>query len=182
MKDTKGSASYQPADSKRQAGSLRHPADRRERAYAFALPRLIVRLTGRTARRAELSRWEAYGTGILVFGVSCVFAARLLLPLVRLGPLQLLALLLLPFGMWVAFLILYFIIAQLAAVLRRLGLYAAVTNNPLQHAVIMSLTTLIALAFLRDECDWVKLLGAFWLALLILNLTSVLVEKLRHEP
>ena len=52
----------------------------REIGYAFALPRLIARLGGRRARRAEFSRWEAYGMGILVFGVSCVFVARTLLP------------------------------------------------------------------------------------------------------
>ena len=51
-------------------------ASGREIGYAFALPRLIARLGGRHARRAEFSRWEAYGLGILVFGISCVFVAR----------------------------------------------------------------------------------------------------------
>lgn len=150
--------------------------------YAFALPRVVARRGGRNVRQAEFSRWEAYGLGILVFGMSCVFVARLFLPFVRPALLQVLVLFLLPFAIWVAFLILYYLNFLTIGVLRRLGLYAALTNNPLQHAVIMALITGIALHFLHDECTWVKSLGIFWLGLLFLNLLSILIEKLRHEP
>lgn len=159
---------------------MNHPATA-QIGYAFALPRLVSRLAGRKARRAEFSPGEAYGIGVLVFGMSCVFAARLLFPFVRPGVLQALFLCFLPFAIWVAFLILYYLNFLAVGGLRRLGLYSAITNNPFQHLVIMSLTTLIALYFLRDECDWVKSLGVFWLALLALNLLSIFVEKLRHE-
>ena len=150
--------------------------------YAFALPRLAARLAGRKVRRAEFSCWEAYGFGILVFGISCVFGARQFLPFVRPVALQVLVLFLIPFAIWVAFLILYYLNSLVIAPLRRLGLYSAITNNPFQHVVIMALTTGIAFHFLRDECDWVKSLGVFWLGLLFLNLLSILVEKLRREP
>ncbi len=150
--------------------------------YAFALSRLVARLAGREARRAELCRWEAYGLGILVFGMSCVGAARLVLPLVRPGLLQGLVLLLLPFAVWLVFLPLYFINARLAALLRRLGLHTGPTNNPVQHFVFMTLTTVLALIFLRDECDWIKALGIFWLALLACNLLAIVILKFRHEP
>ncbi len=150
--------------------------------YAFALPRLVARLAGREARRAELCRWEAYGFGILVFGMSCVFAARLLLPFVRPGLLQGLVLLLVPFAVWLAFLPLYFVNARVAALLRRLGLYSAPTNNSLQHFAFMALTSGIALLFLRDECDWIKSLGVFWLGLLFCNLLAIVILKFRHEP
>ena len=152
-----------------------------ELGYAFALPRLAARFGRRPVRRAELSRWEAYGTGILVFGISCVFAGRAILPLVRPLALQLLALLLLPFAIWIAFLLVYFVNAQIVALLRRLGLYSAPTNNSLQHFVIISGITLLAALLLRDECDWVKSLGVFWLGLVSLNLLSILILRLRHE-
>jgi cation transport ATPase len=132
-------------------------------------------------RRAELSRWEAYGLGILVFGISCVFVAREILPLVRPRVLQWLFVLFLPFAMWLAFLLLYYCTALAIAPFRRWGFYAAATNNPFQHVVIMSLTTLLATLLLRDECYWLKSLGVFWLALLGLNILSVFVEKLRDE-
>ncbi len=178
----KGSASFQLAARKPQAGSLRHQSGGRERGYAFALPRLIARLAGRPARRAEFSRWEAYGLGILVFGISCVFAGRMILPLVRPGVLQGLVLFLLPFAVWIAYLLLYFVNARIVALLRKLGLYAAPTNNPFQHSVIMAGTTLFALLFLRDECNGVKSLGVFWLGLLSCNLLAIVILKLRHEP
>nr|MBA3544531.1 hypothetical protein [Chthoniobacterales bacterium] len=87
--------------------------------YAFALPRLGARLIGRKPRRAEFSAWEAYGLGILVFGISCVPATRALLPLVRPVVLQGLVLFLVPVVMWVAFLFLYYVNALIVAGLRR---------------------------------------------------------------
>jgi len=98
-------------------------------------------------RRAEFSGAEAYGVGILVFGISCVWAERALLPLVRALPLRLFFLILLPVGIWLAFLILYYLVSLVIALCRRLGLYAALTNNPCQHVAIMSLTTLSACSF-----------------------------------
>ena len=150
--------------------------------YAFALPRMLARALGRHPRRAEFSRWEAYGLGILVFGMSGVFAARLALPLVRPGFLTVVVLFLLPFALWLAFLLLYFVNAQVIALFRRLGLYEAPTNNPFQHFVIMTWTTGLALLFLRDENGWLKSLGIFWFALLLSNLCAILILRSRHEP
>ncbi|MGI8889553.1 MAG: hypothetical protein ACR2G0_02065 [Chthoniobacterales bacterium] len=153
----------------------------RELGYAFALPRLIARLDGRSVCRAEFSRWEAYGLGILVFGISCVFVERLLWVFVRPIPWRLLLLSLLPFAMWFVFLLLYYVNALVIGGLRRLGLYRATTNNPFQHLVIMTLTTALALWFLREEASWVRCLGMFWLTLLALNLLALAILKFRHE-
>ncbi len=152
-----------------------------QEGYAFALPRLAARLAGRKVRRAELCRWEAYGMGILVFGIACVFAGRVLLPFVRHGPGQLLALLLLPFAMWIVFLVVYFINARLAALLRWFGLYSARTNNSLQHFVIILVITFLSFLLVRDGNEWVRSLGVFWLGLVSLNLLSLLVLRLLHE-
>jgi hypothetical protein len=152
-----------------------------EIGYAFALPRLVARLAGRKPRQAELSGMEAYGLGILVFGISCVFVARALLPVVRPFALYALVLFALPFAIWIGFLLLYYLNSLVIGLFRKLGLFSAVTNNPFQHVIIMSLTTGIACFFLRDECDWVKWLGIFWLGLLCLNALSILIEKLFDE-
>lgn len=158
-------------------------SDRRrsERGYAFALPRVVARMAGHQVRRAELSAVEAYGVCILVFGISCVSAGRALLPLVRPVSLRLFCLVLLPVGIWAAFLLLYYLVSLLIGLCRRLGLYAAVTNNPFQHVVIISLTSLLALLLVRDECAWVKSLGIFWLCLLALNLLAVMGLKLLRQ-
>lgn len=153
----------------------------REIGYAFALPRLIALLGGRRARRAEFSRWEAYGLGILVFGISCVFVAHTLLSVVRPAFARFLLLPLLPFAIWAAFLLLYYVNSLLTAFLRRIGLYSAETNNPFQHFVIMSLTTLLALLLVWEESAWMKSLGLLWLGLLFLNLISILLLRFLHE-
>ena len=146
-----------------------------ELGYAFALPRLVARLAGRKVRRAEFSRLEAYGVCLLVFGISNLFVARALLPLLGSLVLQWLVVFLLPFAMWAAFLLLYYLVSLVIAVFRRLGFYRATTNNSFQHIVIMTLTTLLALALVRDECDGVKSLGFLWLGLLALNLLAIAI-------
>ncbi len=77
-----------------------------------------------------------------------------------------------------AFLLLYYVNSLMIALLRRLGLYSAMTNNPFQHFVIMSLTTLLALLLVRDESGWMRSLGIFWLGLLFLNLISILLLQI----
>ena len=150
--------------------------------YAFALSRLVARLVGRKPRRAEFSGAEAYGLGFLVFGISGILVGRALLPIVRPGALYLVVLFVLPFAVWLAFLLLYYLNSLVIILCRRLGLYSAVTNNPFQHILIMSFTSLIALHFLREEHGWVKSLGVFWLGLLSLNLIAIFLEKCLDEP
>ena len=153
----------------------------RERGYAFSLPLLLARLSGEPVRRAELCRWEAYGFGALVFGLACLFIGQILLPFVRPGFLRLLAIALLPFATWIAFLLLYYVNALTAGALRRLGLYRAPTNNSWQHIIIMTLTTLFALWLARQESTFLCSLGWLWLGLLGLNLLALSILKLRHE-
>ena len=128
----------------------------REVGYAFALPRSggaacrSAKRAGRNSAARKLTAWVS-----LVFGISCVFVARALLPLVRPLALQLLVLFFLPFAIWAAYLLLHYVNSLLAALLRKLGIYTAVTNNPLQHVIIMSLTTVLAVILVarRNRLD-----------------------------
>lgn len=149
------------------------------RGYAFALPRAFARLRGEPVKRAELSRWEAYGLGILVFGIGCLFFARCLGLFVRPNLFSILALLLLPFVVWIVYLLQVYLVALLIRIFRRLGLYRSPTNNPFQHFVVMLLTTLEALYFLAQNSFWLRSLGGFWLALLASNLLAKSWENLR---
>jgi hypothetical protein len=153
----------------------------REIGYAFALPRLVARLGGRKVRRAELSRGEAYGVGLLVFGIGCVFAARAILPVVRPLPWQLVIALFMPFAIWIAFLLLYFVNWLIVAFLRRLDLYSGRTNNSFQHFVIISLITFLAFRLAQDESGWLKSLGIFWLGLVGANLFSIVILRILRE-
>ncbi len=146
--------------------------------YWFALPRLLARCSGREVPRAQWSRWEAYGLGWLVFGVSCVSLGHALFAFVRLWPWRLLILLAIPFAVWIGCLIFYFVNWLLARLLRRLGLFAARTNNPLQSFMIISFVTLLAASLARGENGWLRSLGIFWCALVILNFLAAVVLKL----
>lgn len=149
--------------------------------HAFALSRLVARCRGRKPRRAEFSAAEAYGLGLLVYAMACVFAGRALLSFVRPPVFYLVVLLILPFAIWIVSLLLYYFTSLVIALFRRYRLYSAVTNNPFQHVVIMSLVSLIALHFVFEDPVWVKSLGLFWLGLVSLNLLSILVEKFLRE-
>jgi hypothetical protein len=155
--------------------------DPRPLGYAFALSRLIARSTGRRPGRAEFSAAEAYGLGLLVYAMTFVFVARALLSFVRPAAIYLIALVILPFAIWIASLLVYYINSLVIAWFRRRGWYSAVTNNPFQHVVIMSLISLIALHFVLEGPVWVISLGVFWLGLVSLNLLSTFVEKFLHE-
>ncbi|CAN5481214.1 hypothetical protein BH20VER3_BH20VER3_21310 [soil metagenome] len=152
-----------------------------EVGYKFALPRLIARIGGRPVPRSELCRWEIYGLGFLVFGLNGIFAGRAFLPLVRSFPARILFLCLLPFALWIAFLLLYYVDALVVAGLRRLGLYHAITNKPFQSLVIMVLTTGLAAILIRDETGWMRSLGALWCGLLLLNLLAFVTLKILGE-
>lgn len=151
-----------------------------QRGYILALPRLFARLAGGSARRAEWSAWEVYGFGVFVFAMACLAAGHALFGFVRPGPGRWLGLLLLPLVVWIAFLLLYYVNSLLARLLRRLGLYSARTNNPLQHFIIISLMTLLA-GWMLEEGGWLSSLGILWLALLALNLLALLFLKILDE-
>ncbi|HEY2801684.1 MAG TPA: hypothetical protein VGI85_13910 [Chthoniobacterales bacterium] len=149
----------------------------KSRGYLFALPRLLARLAGYEVCRAELSAWEVYGFGVFVFTMACVVAGWAIWPFVRPG-----FVILLPIAVWVAFLLLYYVNFLLAQLLRRLGFYTAVTNNPLQHFVIMALMTLLAAWLIVAGNPWLRSLGVFWCALVALNLLALALLKILHAP
>ncbi len=152
-----------------------------EPGYAYALPRLLARLTGPPVRRAELCRWELYGLGLLVLAIWLVFGGHLFCLFVRPLPLRLLWLLVLPVVAWIAFLLLAYVNALVLRVLRRLGLYHEITNKPFQSLVLLALTTVVATLLLREESTLMCSLGTLWLGLLLLNLAAGVLLRILGE-
>ncbi len=142
------------------------------RGYLFALPRLLARLAGYEVHRAELNAWEVYSFGVFVFAMACIVAGWAIWPFVWPG-----FFILLPMAVWVAFLLLFYVNFLLAQLLRRLGLYTAVTNNPLQHFLIMTLMTLLAAWLILAGNAWVRSLGIFWVGLVALNWIAAVLLK-----
>jgi Predicted nucleoside-diphosphate sugar epimerases len=146
--------------------------------FAFALSRLLARLSGRKVCRAQWSGLEAYGVCLLVFGISCVSAGRVLPLVVRPGILRVALFAALPVILWGGFLLLYYVLSLVIHLFRRLGLYSAATNAPLQQLFFASLTTILSFFLLRSGSGWLQSLGILWLGLLALNLISIVVERL----
>jgi hypothetical protein len=153
-----------------------------ERGFWFALPRLLARLTGRKVRRAQWSAVEAYGLGWLVFLFPCVFFWREQLAVVRPIFWQIVLFVLIPLAVWIGWLLLYFFVWLLAGLLRQLGLFSRLTNNPLQSFFIILIVSVLALLFLRDEQFWLRSLGMFWLGLVALNFCAEVILRCSHEP
>lgn len=119
--------------------------------------------------------------GVLVFGLSCVFTGRWLFAVVRPFSARFLLLLTLPFAIWIAWLALFYLISLLLKLLRKTGACSQISNHDFQHAIITCLITLIAVILLRDASDWMRSLGAFWLALVMLNLISAVALRFLDE-
>jgi hypothetical protein len=152
-----------------------------EVGFWFALPRLLARGAGKKTRRTEWSAVEAYGLGWLVFLFPCIFLWHEQAALARPIGWKIIAFLLTPLLVWIGWLILYLFVWLLAAILRRFRLFSGPSNNPLQSFFILLTVSLFALRFLRDEQLWLRSLGGFWLALLLLNWMAEIILRLSHE-
>lgn len=146
--------------------------------FAFALSRLVARLGDRGVCRAEWSGLETHGVCLLVFGISYICAARLVPLFVRPVALQVMIFVVLPILLWVVFLLLFYLVSLAIKPFRRLGLYRAATNEPVQHLFFVFLTTLLSLSLLGSETVWLQSLGSLWLTLFGLNLIAIAIEKL----
>jgi len=122
--------------------------------FAFALTRLSARLSGRQVRRAEWSGLETNAVGLFVFGISLACAARVIPLFVRPIALQVVICTMLPVLLWIVYLLLYYLISLGIRICRRLGLYSAATNNPIQHLFFVLLTTLLSLSLVRSGTVW----------------------------
>ena len=152
-----------------------------KRGYDFALPRVVAKLFGARPRRAPWSRGEAYGFGSIVYGMALVFCARQLLMFVSPTPVGVAILAILPVAVWGGFLLLYYLVSLLIALCRRLHLFSG-SNDRFQHYIIMFLTSLIALYFLRDPLGWISGSGTLWFLLLGTNVFCIFFERLLDEP
>ncbi len=150
-----------------------------ESGYWFALPRLCARLAGQKVRRAEWSRWEAYGLGWLVFAIGCVFLGHALSRSLGRGPGGCFACCYAARDLGRLSAALFRELAARRACSAGSGFIPRRTNNPLQSFILIALITLLAALLVRDEIGWLHSLGIFWLALVGLNLSRAeLLERI----
>lgn len=149
------------------------------RGNYFALPRFIRKLRGGNAARSEGNWLEAYVLGAVVYLISYLFVANLLLP--RLNWWQTaIALPLLVFALWISWLIVLYLNSLIAKVCEKIGLCADLPRRRVQSVLMGILTTMFA-AQLLTAGPWLRAIGALWIAALGLNLAAALLLALFHD-
>ena len=159
---------------------MREPDEPQPRYY-FALPRLVARLGGGSARRSEQNGLEAAVAGTLVHAVTYLFAVRLLIghrstfeQVLLLLPVALLVL-----ASWS---VIIYANALLIRGVRAAGVLRGAPDRHLQSACIAAATTLFAWQLIAAG-SWMRLLGLAWMMALVLNLAAAAVLALMHaEP
>ena len=149
------------------------------RGNYFALPRLIRKLSGGDATRSESNWLEAVSMGSVVYLISYLFTANLLLPKLRWWETAIVLPLLL-FGLWIGWLIVLYINSLIAKGCQRVGLCADLPRRRVQSVLMGILTTVFA-AQLLNAGPWLRVIGALWIFAVALNLAAALLLALFHD-
>ena len=145
----------------------------------FALPRFIRKLRGGNATRSEGNWLEAYVLGAVVYLLSYLFAANLLLPRLTWWQTAIVLPLLL-FGLWISWLIVLYINSLIAKGCETIGLFPDLPRRHVQSVLMGILTTVFAAQLLTAD-PWLRVIGALWLAAVALNLAAALMLALFHD-
>jgi hypothetical protein len=145
----------------------------------FALPRFIEKLRGRSGVRSEGNWLEAYLAGSVVYLISYLFAANLLLTHLSLVQAAI-ALPLLLFGIWIFWLIVLYAHSLIVKACWACGLCTDLSRNRMQSVLMGILTTAFA-AQLITTGSWLRWIGAVWMIAVALNLTAALLLVLLYD-
>jgi hypothetical protein len=145
----------------------------------FALPRFIRKLRGGNAARSERNWLEAYVPGAVVYLISYLFTANLLLPKLNWWQIAV-SLPLLLFGLWIAWLIVLYINSLIAKGCEIIGLCADLPRRRVQSVLMGILTTMFAAQLLTAN-PWLRAIGALWIVGVALNLAAALMLALFHD-
>jgi hypothetical protein len=149
------------------------------RGHYFALLRFIRKLRGGNATRSEGNWLEAYVLGAIVYLISYLFAANLLLPKLNAWQAAMVLPLLL-FGLWISWLIVLYLNSLIAKGCEKVGLCADLPRRRVQSVLMGILTTMFA-AQLLTAGPWLRAIGALWIIAVALNLAAALLLALFHD-
>ena len=149
------------------------------RGNYFALPRFIRKLRGLDATRSEGNWLEAYVLGAVVYLISYLFAANLLLRKSTWRE-AIIVLPLLLFGLWIGWLIVLYLHSLIAKGCEMIGLCADLPRRRVQSVLMGILTTMFA-AQLLTAGPWLRAIGALWIGAVALNLAAALMLALFHD-
>jgi len=148
--------------------------------FYFSLSRLVAKIWGGDARRAETNAMEAWAGGLLFYLISYVFFAAQFIPN-RLAPwLTALLLVALAFFVWLFWLLLLYINSLIIKLVHLCGLLRTLPPRRAQ-SILLGISTTAMACTLLTRGSWMRGLGLFWLAAVALNLASALALALSNE-
>lgn len=158
---------------------MKTSAPNESRGNYLALLRFIRKLRGGDATRSEGNWLEANVLGAVVYLISYLFAANLLLPKLNWRQ-ALIVLPLLFFALWISWLIVLYINSLIAKACQSAGLCSDLPRRRVQSVLMGIVTTVLAAQLLTaDPC--LRIIGALWIAATALNLAAALMLALFHD-
>ena len=148
--------------------------------FYFSLPRLLAKIFGGDARRAETKATEAWTAGLLFYLISYVFFAAHFIPPEIAHWLTALLLVALAFFVWLFWLLLLYLNSLIIKLLHRCGLFRTLPSRRAQSILLGISTTAMACALLTRGW-WMRDVGLFWLLAAAANLAAALILALSNE-
>ena len=142
--------------------------------FYFALPRLIAKVRGGDAQRAESNWLEAYVVSLAIYFVQYILFAAKLVPLINQCWLIAVLLVVLLFVVWLFWVLVLSINSLVIKLLHRGGMFRAIPIRRAQSILFGILTTAMAIALLTSGSS-MRMIGFGWLAAVMLNLAAAVV-------
>jgi hypothetical protein len=144
-----------------------------EPRFYFALPRLLSKIRGGNASRAETNATEAWLGGVGIYGVSYLYFAGYL-SAVGSWPLRALLLVVVVFLVWLFWLLVFYLNSLILKLLRSIGLLGALPVRRGQSVLLVIIATAMAAALVQRG-SFVSEIGAIWLTATAMNLAAAAI-------
>lgn len=149
-----------------------------EPEFYFALPRLIAKLSGKSARRGEHNALEAHGGGAVIFVISYLLGAQSAYAHAAGWQVATLLLLLL-FATWIFWLVVLYINTLILKGMRAVGCFRRTPDVKVQSVLIGTVATIFAAELCRRG-SWPAAMGIIWIAAVLANLAAAMVLMLTN--
>jgi len=150
-----------------------------EPRFYFALPRLLSKMRGGNADRAETNSTEAWLGAIGIYAVSYFYFAGYLSVVSSWGLCGSL-IVVLAFGVWLFWLLMFYLNSLILKLLHRVGLFRTLPMRRGQSVLLVTIATAMAAALLQRG-PFVSEMGAIWLTATALNLAAAVILAFSND-
>jgi hypothetical protein len=144
-----------------------------EPRFYFALARLLSKMGGGNASRAETNASEAWLVGAGIYAVSYLYFAGYLSTISSWWLFGLL-LVVLAFGVWLFWLLMFYLNSLILKLLHSVGLFRTIPIRRGQSVLLVSVATAMAAALLQRG-SFLREIGAIWLTATAMNLAAAAI-------